>query len=410
MMNDAAAGNAAGSTAAAPAPMSASATHGSSPPLNVTSSLANTAAVVADAPAASQTVVIVDDQSTGRLILAEVIRGISRTINTVLFSNPLEALDYIRTMPVDLVLTDYKMPQMDGIEVIRQLRAIYPYEKLPIVMTTIVSDREVRYNAFEAGATDFLIRPVDPIECRARCQNLLNLRQQYLINHNHAQVLEERIAAVTHELKTREVDTLFRLARAVQNRDVKKGARLRRVAHCAALIARGVGMSDEGIDTIELAVGLQDVGTTCIPEALLQKSATLTPAETALLHSYAYAPTIVPREQAAHFVRVVAAIAVYQHEKFDGSGYPTGLRGEAIPIEARIVALANQIDVLAHAHVGAGAADWSAIKAALVAQKGRDFDPALVDGLLSRHDAVDVICAAIEAGETSVSPAVHPAI
>ena len=178
---------------------------------------------------------------------------------------------------------------------------------------------------------------------------------------------------------------------------------MRRVARCAALIARGIGMTAEGIDTIELAVGLQDVGTACIPEVLLQKSATLTPEETALLHSYAYSPTEVPREQAPHFVRVVAAIAVYQHEKFDGSGYPSGLRGEAIPIEARIVALANQVDVLVTAHVGTGAADWSAIKVALTAQKGRDFDPVLVDSLFSLQDAAEAICAMSQA-----VPAVAP--
>lgn len=346
------------------------------------------------ATAPTQTVVVVDDQSTGRLILAEVIRGIDRKINTVLFSNPIEAIDYIRSKPVDLVLTDYKMPQMDGIEVIRQLRSLFSYEQLPIVMTTIVSDREVRYNAFEAGATDFLIRPVDPIECRARCQNLLNLRQQYLINNNHARVLEERVAEVTRELKLREVDTLFRLARAVQNRDTEKGLRLQRVARCAALIARGIGMPEEEIDIIELAVGLQDVGSVCIPEVMLQKSAALTPQEKVLLDSYAYSATDTPKQLAPHFVQVVAAIAVYQHEKFDGSGYPSGLRGEAIPVAARIVALATQVDILATAHVGSGAADWSAIKTALIAQKNRDYDPALVDSLLRQQADAESICVA----------------
>ena len=346
------------------------------------------------ATAWSQTVVVVDDQSTGRLILAEVIRGIDRKINTVLFSNPVEAIDYIRTNPVDLVLTDYKMPQMDGIEAIRQLRSVFSYEQLPIVMTTIVSDREVRYNAFEAGATDFLIRPVDPIECRARCQNLLNLRQQYLINNDHARLLEERVAEVTRELKLREVDTLFRLARAVQNRDTEKGSRLQRVARCAALIARGIGMSDEEIDIIELAVGLQDVGAVCIPEIMLQKSAALSPQQKLLLDSYACSAADPQKQPAPHFMQVVAAIAVYQHEKFDGSGYPSGLRGAAIPLAARIVALATQVDILATAHVGSNAADWSAIKSALIAQKDRDYDPALVDSLLRQQADAETICTA----------------
>ena len=342
---------------------------------------------------ANQTVVVVDDQSTGRLILAEVIRGISRTINTVLFSNPIEAIDYIRRMPVDLVLTDFKMPQMDGIEVIRQLRTSFSYEQLPIVMTTIVGDREVRYNAFEAGATDFLIRPVDPIECRARCHNLLNLRQQYLINHHHAQVLEQHVAAVIHDIKTREVDMLFRLAHAVQNRDTAKSARLRRIARLAALIARGIGVADEQIDILELAVGLQDIGCVCIPAALSQKSTTLTSNETALLQSYTNLHSDIACQAALSFTRAVASIIVCQNEKFDGSGYPSSLQGEAIPIEARIVALANQIDLLATTLHESHTADWSAICHALIAQKGRELDPALVESLLNQQAMAKTIYA-----------------
>ena len=223
---------------------------------------------------------------------------------------------------------------------------------------------------------------------------LLNLRQQYLINHTHARVLEERVAEVTRELKLREVDTLFRLARAVQNRDTEKGLRLQRVARCAGLIARGIGMPADEIDIIELAVGLQDVGSVCIPEIMLQKSAALTPQEQALLNSYAYSAGDTVKEPAPHFVQVVAAIAVYQHEKFDGSGYPSGLRGEAIPMAARIVALATQVDILATAHLGSGAADWSAIRSTLIAQKNRDYDPALVDSLLRQQADAETICVA----------------
>lgn len=304
----------------------------------------------------TQTVVVVDDQTTGRLILAEVVKGIDRAIHLVLYDNPLDAVEYARTMPVDLVLTDYKMPQQDGIETIRQLRTMFTYEQLPIVMTTVVSDREVRHRAFDAGATDFLIRPVDPIECRARCQNLLNLRQQYLINSMHARVMEERVLQVTEELRRREIDTLSRLARAVADRNPTGRARLQRMAGYAALIARGIGLPPDEVEAIELAVMLQ-----------------ATTQESARHHLL--------RDSPSPLLQLAAAMAVYQHEKFDGSGTPTGLRGRAIPIAARIVALADALDAGSQSGL-----EHAAAIAQIIALRERHFDPELVDALVRHAD------------------------
>ena len=352
-------------------------------------------AASAQKPDPPLTVVVIDDQSTGRLILAEVIKGIDRKINTLLFSNPLEALDLLQHTAVDLVLTDYKMPQLDGIETIRRLRAQYSYEQLPIVMTTVVSDREVRHNAFEAGATDFLIRPVDPIECRARCHNLLNLRQQYLLNSDHARQLEARVAEVTHALRLRETETLFRLARAVQYRDVANGERLKRVAMHAASIARGLGMPDLEVEVIELAVALHDIGKICMPDRTTLKVAPLTSDEKNLLQDDAGNGNLQATETASRFLQIVASIAVYQYEQYDGSGGPAGLIGQAIPLEARIVALADRVEQLIAAQPLQQPGLSRATRDYLIAQKNRQFDPVLVDIWLSQQVATAIATASL---------------
>ena len=348
------------------------------------------------------TVLVLDDQSTGRLILAEVVKGIDRNINLVLFSNPVDAVDYVRKMPVDLVLTDYKMPLQDGIETVRQLRSMFTYEQLPIVMTTVVSDREVRYSAFEAGATDFLIRPVDPIECRARCQNLLNLRQQYLINSNHARLLEERVAQVTHELRLREVDILSRLAHAVERRNPANHARLQRMARYAALIARGVGLAEAEVQAIELAVKLHDIGMISVPDRISDQSGELPAEDLAVLQSHARSGHELLHDSTSHFLQMAASMALHHHEQFDGSGYPAGLRGHAIPLEARIVTLVDALDSLTAVQSSQDTAGFDSAIDLLCEQKARRFDPQLVDVLLRQRDAAALVREVSQA--TGVAP------
>lgn len=337
-------------------------------------------------PSPHPTVIVLDDQSTGRLILAEVIKGINRNINIVMLSNPMEAIEYVRARPVDLILTDYKMPVMDGIQTIKQLRSMYNYQELPIVMTTVVDDREVRHRAFEAGATDFLIRPIDPIECRARCQNLLNLRHQYVINSNNARVLQERVDEVTRELRLREVDTLYRLARAAESRDAVTGAHLKRMAKYSALIARHVGVPESEVEAIELAAPMHDIGKICIPDSIMQKAGQLTSEEIVVMKTHAQIGYDILKGSPSRFLQAAASIALNHHEKYDGTGYPRGLKGKEIPLEARIVALADVFDALTSERPYKPAWEWGKALEFIAGQKGKHFDPGLVDVFI-RHQA-----------------------
>jgi two-component system response regulator RpfG len=340
---------------------------------------------------ASPTVLVLDDQSTGRLVLAEVVKGLDKKINIMMFSDPLEAIEYARTMPVDLVLTDYKMPVLDGIETIRRLRTMYPYEQLPIVMTTVVSTREVLYRAFEAGATDYLIRPVDPIECRVRCQNLLSQRQQYVVNSKHARMLEDRIEQVKRDLRLREMDTLFRLAGAADRRDAVTGSHLKRMAKYSGLIARGMGLSEDEIEEIEMAAPMHDIGKIGIPDAIMQKKGRLTAEEVAIMQTHAQIGYEILKGSPSRFLQAAAVIAQNHHEKFDGTGYPFGLKNNNIPLMARIVALADVFDALTSERPYKEAWEWQKAVDYIIEQKGTHFDPELVDVFLTHIDEARAI-------------------
>src|SRR5205823_4704282 len=131
-------------------------------------------------PSARNTVMVVDDQSTGRAILEQVVRSLDERIAVEGFARPVDAIVWATRRVADLVLVDYMMPDMDGIEFVRRLRALPGYENVPIVMITVHDDRKVRYAALDAGITDFLTKPVDTRECLARCRNLLTMRRQQL--------------------------------------------------------------------------------------------------------------------------------------------------------------------------------------------------------------------------------------
>ena len=140
-------------------------------------------------PSFRNTVLVVDDQSTGRAILEEVVRSVDGHVHVEVFENPLDAVRWAAGHVADLVLVDYQMPEMDGIEFVRRLRTLPDYGHVPIVMITVHDDRRVRYTALDAGITDFLTKPIDTRECLARCRNLLTLRRQQLALEDKGRLL-----------------------------------------------------------------------------------------------------------------------------------------------------------------------------------------------------------------------------
>lgn len=339
-------------------------------------------------PARSNTVLIVDDQSTGRLILAEIVRSIDKFIDPVTFEHPEAALDYARTHPVDMVITDYQMPKMNGIDLVRELRKLFRDDTVPIVVITVDKEAEIRYQALDSGAIDFLTRPIDRIEYRQRFKNLLALRRHEIENANRRKWLEDKVRVATHELRRREVDTLFRLSRAAESRDKVTGLHLPRMAKYSALIAKGHGLSAAQQEAIELAAPMHDLGKIGIPDRILQSPDKLSEQDMQVMKTHAEIGYDLLKDSGSEYLQMGAMIALGHHEKYDGSGYPNGLQREAIPLEARIVAVADVYDALTSIRPYKQAWQPDQAFAWMHEQAGRHFDPELVEVLVRSRDEV----------------------
>ncbi len=224
-------------------------------------------------------VLVVDDESTGRSILTKIIQQAEKDISVEAFDNPLEALKWLNTNHPDLIITDYRMPGINGVEFIKNIRAKNNCHDIPIMMITVVSEKAVRYDALEAGATAFLTRPIDQIECRTSCRNLLKLHEQQTIIQDRADWLSRQVEVATQKIAAREKETLIGLAKAGEYRDEDTGFHVVRMAKYAKEIASELGLSEEECDEIEYAAPLHDIGKIGTPDRILLKPGKLEPDE-----------------------------------------------------------------------------------------------------------------------------------
>ena len=339
-------------------------------------------------PSARNTVMVVDDQSTGRAILEQVVRSLDERVVVESFARPVDAVVWATRHVADLVLVDYMMPDMDGIEFAKRLRALPGYEHVPVVMVTVHDDRKVRYAALDAGITDFLSKPVDARECLARCRNLLTLRRQQLALEDRKRLLEHMVEDATREVREREKETLLRLARAGEFRDGETGNHLIRMSRYSRLIAERIGMELDDAETVELAAPLHDIGKIGIPDGILLKPEKLNTEEWEVMRRHPVIGHEILKGSASKYVRMGALIALGHHEKYDGSGYPNGLVGDHIPLCARIVAVADVYDALTTARPYKKAWKSEQANEYLEAQRGKHLDPRLVDAFGAMHKEV----------------------
>ncbi|MDE1997120.1 MAG: response regulator [Rhizobiaceae bacterium] len=300
------------------------------------------------------------------------------------FINPKEALERSQTVDFGLVIVDYMMPEIDGIEVIRRLRSQPQHQTVPIVMITSRTERSIRLEALEAGATDFLNKPFDTHELRARVSNLLALHQAQLELADRAKLLEIAREVAARQAEIREKETIWCLAQAMESRDGNTGDHVERVANVAELIADGLGMDKHTRRNIYIAAPLHDIGKIGISDAVLNKPGKLDADEMAEIRRHVPIGVSIMRKSSTELARVATAIIGGHHEKWDGSGYPLGISGDAIPLEARIVAVADVFDALCSERSYKAA--WPPQRAyeEIIACSGSHFDPACVAAFKSK--------------------------
>ena len=336
-------------------------------------------------------VLIVDDQSTSRTILSHVVRSINPKIKVIEKTGPEQALEWATEHTADLVFVDYVMPEMNGIDFVRLLKTLPNYESVPVIMITIKKDAETRYAALDAGVADFINKPVDVYECTARCKNLLTMHQQHIALQNKSNLFESLVKVATTEIRAREKETLMRLARAGEHKDYDTAMHLQRMSLYSRALAEKIGMSEDEAEIIELAAPLHDIGKIGIPDSILLKKGALDDIELKAMRKHPLIGYEILQDSPSKYLQKGSEIALAHHERFDGTGYPYSLKGQDIPLSARIVAVADVFDALTSIRPYKEA--WSIDQALdyIREESGKHFDPTLVTAILSMRDSLEKI-------------------
>ncbi len=326
---------------------------------------------------------IVDDNQTNLHLFRSILKTLSPDLEVESHLDPVAALAACGEHLPDLILVDFMMPHMDGHQYIAEVRRLPKARDVPIVMITAANERTVRHRALELGATDFVTKPVDVFEMKARLSNLLELRRSTLRLRDRNRWLAEEVAKATTVVAEREHELIIRLSKAAEFRDPETGAHITRMAHYSDIIAQGLGLPADDCRLILLAAPMHDVGKLGIPDGILLKPGKLDADEFAIMKTHSAIGHTILRDSPSQLIALGAEIALTHHEKFDGTGYPNGLAGNAIPLTGRIVAVADVFDALTSERPYKAAWPVDKARALLEESRGSHFDPACVDGVLA---------------------------
>lgn len=344
-------------------------------------------------------ILFVDDERPVLEALARALRRQRGTWDIVCVENGRRAWEELLEAAYDAVVSDVRMPGMSGLELLERMQRYERTRDVPMVMITGLDDHQLKQQALSLGAADLLNKPVDSAQLVARLSNVLRLKDHLDELKRSRQTLEEIVRRQAAELSRSRLGFVCRLARAAEARDEETGNHVLRVGCFSHAIARALGQKDEFCQRLLLAAPLHDIGKIGIPDRILQKAGPLSPGERAVMEQHCVIGERILREQSAAGLPIVAdlsaegplfespsdplletaaTVALMHHEKWDGCGYPLNLAGDQIPLEARVVAVADVFDALCSCRPYRHA--WTEEQALqyMRAQSGGHFDPAVL--------------------------------
>lgn len=347
-------------------------------------------------------ILLVDDEPANLLLLERVLeRAGYRELRAAV--DGASALEACAAWSPHLVVLDLHMPGLDGFEVMRRLPPARP-SAAPVLVLTADATLEAKRQALAGGARDFLTKPLDLVEVELRVRNLLEARLVQLELEDHNRRLEVRVRERTAELDRARLEVLQRLALAAEFRDDATQEHAERVGRAAAAIGRELGLGAEEVELLRSAAPLHDVGKIGVPDHVLLKPGRLTPEEFAAVRAHTTIGAQLLSGSQSPVLRMAERIALTHHERWDGGGYPQGTRGERTDLVGRIVAVADVFDALVHPRPYKAAWPRERALAEIATQRGRQFDPDVVDPFLTVQGEV-----AGPEGVASLAPGPAPA-
>jgi len=322
-------------------------------------------------------VLTVDDSDINLAVYRSLLSQIEGT-ETVSFSSPVAALDWAKHHACDVTVVDYHMPDIDGVSFIERYRRTAASHHSLVVMVTADVEREVRHRALLAGANDFLTKPVDHIEFTARMRNMLEVADGRRRLADQATWLRHEVERATAAITAREIETISRLTRAAEFRDDVTGLHVVRVGHMCAALARTIGLPEEECTRLMLAAPMHDIGKVATPDDILLKPGPLNEAELAIMRQHTVAGYEILRDSESPMLQVAADIALTHHERYDGTGYPQRLRGNAIPLSGRLCSVVDVFDALTSVRPYKDAWTIESAVENIRAGSGAQFDPEIV--------------------------------
>lgn len=303
-------------------------------------------------------VLIVDDNALNLQMMRDMLEPLGYEVEAA--GNGREAVETAPQFRPDLILLDIVMPVMDGFEACEQLKADPGTRHIPVVLITSLEDRESKLRGLASGANDFLSKPLDDAELTLRVRNLLRVKEfeDFLRHHNEEleRQVQERTSLLSNALQelqqSKEVlkgsylDTIFKLTAVAEYKDGFTASHIKKVGHYCRLLARQLGWSEEEQDMIFYASPMHDIGKVSIPSEILLKPGSLTPEEFALTKTHTTTGAAILQKSSSRYLQLAEQIARTHHERWDGTGYPSGLREGGIPSEGMVMSIADQYDAL----------------------------------------------------------------